>query len=133
MTKYDDDHAPLLPAGTVLHLIGIHDNTPTNPKDPDPTQWVEWGQRSVDEVTAAHISFEFLKDEDYKQLAAERQAKQRSGKSQESQSIGRVPWGATCWMRLAPRLLFCRPSLTPPAAGAASSRDAPLRAGLPDE
>ena len=27
---YADDAAPLLPAGTVLHLIGIHDNTSAN-------------------------------------------------------------------------------------------------------
>ena len=33
---YADDAAPLLPAGTVLHMIGIHDNTSANRRNPDP-------------------------------------------------------------------------------------------------
>src|SRR5438093_8660000 len=37
---YADDVAPLLPAGTVLHLIGIHDNTAANRRNPDSNMWV---------------------------------------------------------------------------------------------
>ncbi len=31
---YADDVAPLLPAGTVLHMISVHDNTAANPRNP---------------------------------------------------------------------------------------------------
>ena len=36
------------PAGTVLHLIGIHDNTSANRRNPDPNMWIGFGERSVD-------------------------------------------------------------------------------------
>ena len=50
---------PLLPAGTMLHLISIHDNTVTNRRNPDPTVWVGWGQRSIDDMAAAHIGVQY--------------------------------------------------------------------------
>jgi hypothetical protein len=73
MYTYGDDVAPLLPAGTMLHLIAIHDNTTTNKRNPDPTLWVGWGQRSIDDMAAAHIGTEFLSDEEFgRQVAARR-------------------------------------------------------------
>ena len=47
---YADDVAPLLPAGTVLHMIGIHDNTAANRRNPDPNMWAGFGERSVDDM-----------------------------------------------------------------------------------
>jgi mono/diheme cytochrome c family protein len=44
---YDDDHAPLLPKGTILHIIGYMDNTPNNKNIPDPRNWQGSGNRSV--------------------------------------------------------------------------------------
>ena len=44
---YDDDHAPLLPKGTILHIIGYMDNSPTNKNVPDPRNWQGSGNRSV--------------------------------------------------------------------------------------
>ena len=44
---YDDDHAPLLPRGTILHIIGYMDNSPTNKNVPDPRNWQGSGNRSV--------------------------------------------------------------------------------------
>jgi hypothetical protein len=44
---YDDDHAPLLPKGTILHIIGYMDNTPANKNIPDPRNWQGSGNRSV--------------------------------------------------------------------------------------
>ena len=40
---YEDDVAPLLPAGTVLHLLAWYDNSPTNPRVLDPRNWKGWG------------------------------------------------------------------------------------------
>ena len=44
---YDDDHAPLLPKGAVLHIIGYMDNSPKNKNVPDPRNWQGSGNRSV--------------------------------------------------------------------------------------
>jgi hypothetical protein len=44
---YDDDHAPLLPKGTILHIIGYMDNSPANKNIPDPRNWQGSGNRSV--------------------------------------------------------------------------------------
>ena len=48
--KYEDDAAPLLPKGTVLHLTGYFDNSPANPNVPDPRNWSGSGHRSVDNM-----------------------------------------------------------------------------------
>jgi hypothetical protein len=72
---FADDAAPLLPAGTILHQISIYDNTANNKRNPDPTKWVGFGQRSVDEMSNTHITAVFLTDEDYARLVAERKAK----------------------------------------------------------
>jgi hypothetical protein len=71
---YTDDSAPVLPAGTVLHLTAWHDNTAENPFNPDPTQWVGWGQRSFDEMYHAHVNMTYLTEEDYTQIITERRA-----------------------------------------------------------
>jgi hypothetical protein len=44
---YADDATPLLPKGTILHIIGYMDNSPTNKNVPDPRNWQGSGNRSV--------------------------------------------------------------------------------------
>lgn len=44
---YEEDYAPLLPKGTVLHIIGYMDNSASNPNVPDPRNWQGSGNRSV--------------------------------------------------------------------------------------
>ncbi|MEX2584311.1 MAG: cytochrome c [Gemmatimonadota bacterium] len=44
---YDDGYQPLLPKGTILHIIGYMDNSPTNKNIPDPRNWQGSGNRSV--------------------------------------------------------------------------------------
>ena len=44
---YDDDHAPLLPAGTILHITGFMNNTEENQNLPDTRNWQGSGNRSV--------------------------------------------------------------------------------------
>ena len=62
---FADDAAPLLPAGTILHQIAIFDNTAANRHNPDPTVWVGYGQRSVDEMDNTHVTAVFLSDDDF--------------------------------------------------------------------
>jgi hypothetical protein len=73
---YADDEQPLLPAGTVLHLTSWYDNSPTNKFNPDPDNTITYGQRTIDEMGGAWISYYNLTEEEYKQQVAERKAKQ---------------------------------------------------------
>ena len=72
---YADEAAPLLPAGTVLHLIGIHDNTSANRRNPDPNMWVGFGERSVDDMLQVWLDVVYLDDAEYLRLLQERKAK----------------------------------------------------------
>ena len=72
---YDDDAAPLLPKGTVIHVSAWYDNTSANKNNPDPEQWVGYGDRTVDEMAHAWMNVVYLDDDEYKTLAAERKAK----------------------------------------------------------
>jgi len=63
---YTDDAAPLIPAGTILHVITWHDNSQSNRNNPDPKNWVGDGQRTIDEMGFAWIGWYDLSDEDYK-------------------------------------------------------------------
>ena len=44
---YEDDAAPLLPKGTIVHLIGFLDTTPANRNPADPRNWAGGGRRSI--------------------------------------------------------------------------------------
>jgi mono/diheme cytochrome c family protein len=44
---YEDDAAPLLPKGTIVHLIGFLDTTAANKNPADPRNWAGGGRRSV--------------------------------------------------------------------------------------
>jgi hypothetical protein len=72
---YDDDAAPLLPKGTVIHVSAWYDNTKNNKSNPDPDQWVGYGDRTVDEMAHAWMNVTYFTDAEYKALQAERKAK----------------------------------------------------------
>src|SRR5688572_13441195 len=72
---YADSAAPLLPKGTVLVFTAWHDNTANNKSNPDPSQWVGWGDRTVDEMAHVWVDVTYLEQEDYDKLVAERKAK----------------------------------------------------------
>jgi hypothetical protein len=67
---YTDDAAPVLPKGTVIHVVAWHDNTTANPFNPDPNQWVGWGDRTVDEMAHAWVNVTYISQEDYDKWAA---------------------------------------------------------------
>ncbi len=72
---YDDDAAPLLPKGTVIHVTAWYDNTKANKNNPDPDQWVGYGDRTVDEMAHAWMNVTYFNDAEFKALQAERKAK----------------------------------------------------------
>ena len=64
---YADDAAPVLPKGTIIHVTAWHDNTANNPNNPDPNQWVGWGDRTVDEMAHAWVNVTYISEEDYQE------------------------------------------------------------------
>jgi hypothetical protein len=62
---FDDDYAPLLPKGTILKITAWHDNTAAKKSNPDPTQWIGWGDRTVDEMAHAWINITYMSDDDF--------------------------------------------------------------------
>ena len=62
---YADDVAPIYPPGTVLHVISWHDNS-ANKINPDPRNWVGSGNRTIDEMGFAWITWYDLTDDEYK-------------------------------------------------------------------
>jgi hypothetical protein len=69
---YADDAAPLLPKGTVLRVTSWYDNTRSNKNNPDPEQWVGFGDRTVDEMGHAWINVTYMSDQDYEKEVAKR-------------------------------------------------------------
>jgi mono/diheme cytochrome c family protein len=83
--NYEDDVAPLVPAGTLLHIISWQDNTTANKNNPDPKNWVGNGQRTIDEMAFAWIGWYDLTDEDYKAAWDERNRQRQSRRSPTAQ------------------------------------------------
>lgn len=69
---YTKDAAPVLPKGTILKTTAWHDNTAANKSNPDPTQWVTFGQRSVDEMAHANEVVVYITQDDYERITTER-------------------------------------------------------------
>jgi len=75
--NYQDDVAPIVPKGTLLHVMTWYDNTPTNRFNPDPRNWVGAGTgRTIDEMGFSWIGWYDLNDDEYKAELAARKALQ---------------------------------------------------------
>ncbi|MCY4076536.1 MAG: hypothetical protein OXH04_14020 [Acidobacteria bacterium] len=70
--NYADHEAPLLPAGTILHVIGWHNNTASNRYNPDPKNWVGFGNRSIDDMSFAWMSFFHMPQDEFDRKVEER-------------------------------------------------------------
>jgi hypothetical protein len=80
---YADDAAPLLPKGTILKVTAWHDNTAAKKSNPDPNQWVGWGDRTVDEMAHAWVNIVYIKDDDFKVEQEKRRAIQTQTQQQQ--------------------------------------------------
>ena len=76
---YEDHAMPLMPKGTVLIVTSVWDNTLNNPHNPDPTQWVVRGDRSVDEMGHVRLGVTYLSDEEFEEMVRAREAQQVAG------------------------------------------------------
>jgi mono/diheme cytochrome c family protein len=75
---YADDAAPLLPAGTILHSIMWHDNSDQSRFNPDPDAQITWGERTIDEMASAWLSYYYMSDEDFKKEMEARKTAHRT-------------------------------------------------------
>jgi hypothetical protein len=78
---YADGAAPLLPKGTILHIIGYMDLTPANRNIVDPRNWQGGGQRSVANMFLLLSHGVTLNEEEFqKEMVARREKLRLSGK-----------------------------------------------------
>ena len=75
---YEDDAAPLLPKGTILHLIGFLDTTPANRNPADPRNWAGGGRRSVSNMFIDLGYSVTLTEEQFQAEMAKRRANMKS-------------------------------------------------------
>ena len=76
---YDDDHAPLLPAGTILHITGYMNNTDENQNVPDARNWQGSGNRSVANMFIDLGERLFLTEEQFIEEMAQRRERLNLG------------------------------------------------------
>jgi mono/diheme cytochrome c family protein len=69
---YADDASPAFPKGTIVHVTAWYDNTRNNKSNPDPDQWVGYGDRTVDEMAHAWMNVVYLTDAEYQDWLAKR-------------------------------------------------------------
>ena len=69
---YADGYAPLLPKGTILHIIGYMDNSPSNKNVADPRNWAGSGNRSIANMFIDLGNRVSLTDAQFQQEMAER-------------------------------------------------------------
>jgi hypothetical protein len=78
---YAEDAIPAFPKGTIIHVTAFYDNTKANKNNPDPDQWVGYGDRTVDEMAHAWMNVVYLSDDEYNDYVA----KQKKQQTQEQQ------------------------------------------------
>ena len=73
MTNYidADDAAPVFPKGTIIKVSAWYDNTKANRSNPDPEQWVGYGDRTVDAMAHASMNVVYLSDAEYAERVAQ--------------------------------------------------------------
>jgi hypothetical protein len=77
---YPYKNQPAFPKGTVLHMTAYHDNSAGNKENPDPTAFVGWGARTVDEMNIGWLDFYYITDQEYTEL----QQQQRANRTQNT-------------------------------------------------
>jgi hypothetical protein len=64
-------------------ITAWHDNTAANKNNPDPRQWVGYGDRTIDEMAHAWVDVTYISQEDYDKEIARRKAAQTRNTEQQ--------------------------------------------------
>ncbi|MGE0157812.1 MAG: hypothetical protein AB7T31_00295 [Gemmatimonadales bacterium] len=84
--NYDDDHAPLLPRGTLIRIVAEFDTTPANKNVIDPRNWQGLGHRSIDNMAIVFLPSVTLSDAEFAEEIRER--RERMGLAEGEAMIG---------------------------------------------
>ena len=76
--EFEDDAAPLLPKGTIVHLVGFLDTTAANKNPADERNWAGGGRRSIANMFIDLGYSVSLTDEQFQAEMAKRRAKMKS-------------------------------------------------------
>jgi len=79
--EYEDDYAPLLPKGAILHITGYMDNTEKNKNIPDPRNWQGSGNRSIANMFIDLGQSVALTEEQFQEEMAARREKRKMKKN----------------------------------------------------
>ncbi|HKT82170.1 MAG TPA: cytochrome c [Vicinamibacterales bacterium] len=82
---YPYKNEPALPAGTVLHMTAYHDNSAGNKENPDPSAFVGWGSRTVDEMNIGWLDFYYITDQEYADYQQQQATRTRASNTQQQQ------------------------------------------------
>ena len=82
---YEDDAAPLLPEGTLVHIMAWYNNSVTNKNVVDPRNWKGYGNRSIDDMLVSITRMVYLTEEEFQTEIAERGGDQAFATSQDQQ------------------------------------------------
>jgi hypothetical protein len=75
---YPYKNPPAFPKGTVLHMTAYHDNSAANKENPDPTAFVGWGDRTVDEMNIGWLDFYYISEQEYAELQKQKESRSRT-------------------------------------------------------
>jgi hypothetical protein len=81
--EYTPESAPVLPKGTILKVTAYFDNTAANKANPDPNQWVGYGDRTVDEMGHAWVNVTNLTDQEYADWLAKHKPENKVAKNDQ--------------------------------------------------
>ncbi len=98
---FEDEYAPLLPKGTILHVIGFLDTTEDNPNVADARNWAGGGRRSVSNMFIDLGYSVTLTEEQFQAEMAERREMMRD----------RNDYDVGCLLCWAPVITESRPTL----------------------
>jgi hypothetical protein len=70
--QYDENHAPILPKNTIIHIISWFDGTAKNVNNIEPRNTTVWGRRSVANMFGTENRAVYLTEEQYLEEIAKR-------------------------------------------------------------
>ena len=82
---FEDDAAPLLPAGTVVRVMSWYNNSESNKNVVDPRNWKGWGNRSIDDMMSGITRMVPMTQEQFEEELAARGGTFAFASSQDQQ------------------------------------------------
>src|SRR5215813_6074195 len=72
---YTYKNPPAFPKNTVLHMTAYHDNSRANKENPDPSAFVGWGDRTVDEMNIGWLDFYYISEKEYEDVKKQKETR----------------------------------------------------------